>query len=57
VDFLQKIDNLIEAEATKTAVLPVLSVQGPFYHGEHGAAGGLISVIVMFTSMKKKKTN
>jgi lipopolysaccharide export system permease protein len=54
VDFLQKIDNFIEAKATKAAVLLYFVYKAPFIMVNMVPAAVLISVIILFTSMKKK---
>jgi lipopolysaccharide export system permease protein len=54
VDFLQRIDNFIEAKATKAAVLLYFLYKAPFIMVNMVPAAVLISVIILFTSMKKK---
>jgi lipopolysaccharide export system permease protein len=54
VDFLQKIDNFIEAKTTKAAVLLYFLYKAPFVLVNMVPAAVLISVIILFTSMKKK---
>jgi len=54
VDFLQKIDNFIEAKATKGAVLLYFLYKAPFIAVNMVSPAVLISVIIFFTSMKKK---
>jgi lipopolysaccharide export system permease protein len=54
VDFLQKIDNFMEAKATKAAVLLYFIYKAPFILVNMVPAAVLISVILVFTSMKKK---
>jgi len=54
VDFLQKIDNFIEAKATKGAVLLYFLYKAPFIAVNMVSPAVLISVIILFTSMKKK---
>ncbi|MCU0594571.1 MAG: LPS export ABC transporter permease LptG [Desulfobacterota bacterium] len=54
VDFLQKIDNFMEAKATKAAVLLYFVYKAPFIVVNMVPAAVLISVIILFTSMKKK---
>jgi lipopolysaccharide export system permease protein len=54
VDFLQKIDNFIEAKATKSAVLIYFMYKAPFIVVNMVPPAVLISVIILFTSMKKK---
>ena len=54
VDFLQKIDNFMEAKATKAAVLLYFVYKAPFIMVNMVPPAVLISVIIMFTSMKKK---
>jgi lipopolysaccharide export system permease protein len=54
VDFLQRIDNFIEAKATKGAVLLYFLYKAPFIMVNMVPAAVLISVIILFTSMKKK---
>ena len=54
VDFLQKIDNFIEAKATKAAVLLYFLYKVPFIMVNMVPPAVLISVIIMFSSMKKK---
>jgi len=54
VDFLQKIDNFIEAEAAKGAVLLYFLYKAPFVMVNLVPPAVLISVIILFTSMKRK---
>ncbi len=54
MDFLQKIDNFIEAKATKAAVLLYFLYKAPFILVNMVPPAVLISVIIMFSSMKKK---
>ena len=54
VDFLQKIDNFIEAKATKVAVLLYFLYKVPFVLVNMVPAAVLISAIILFTSMEKK---
>lgn len=54
VDFLQKIDNFIEAKATKSAVLLYFLYKAPFMVVNMVPPAVLISVIILFMSMKKK---
>ena len=54
VDFMQKIDNFIEAKAAKAAVLLYFLYKAPFIMVNMVPPAVLISVIVLFTSMKKK---
>jgi lipopolysaccharide export system permease protein len=54
VDFLQKIDNFIEAKATKAAVLLYFLYKAPFVMVNMVPPAVLISVIILFTSMMKK---
>jgi lipopolysaccharide export system permease protein len=54
VDFLQKIDNFMEAKATKTALLLYFLYRSPFIIVNMVPPAVLISVIILFTSMKKR---
>ncbi|MBP1738076.1 MAG: permease YjgP/YjgQ family protein [Deltaproteobacteria bacterium] len=54
VDFLQKIDNFIEAKATKAAVLLYFLYKAPFIMVNMVPPAVLISAIILFASMKKK---
>lgn len=54
VDFLQKIDNFIEAKATNAAVLLYFLYKAPFVAVNMVPPAVLISVIILFASMKKK---
>ncbi len=54
VDFLQRIDNFIEAKATKGAVLLYFLYKAPFIMVNMVPAAVLISVIILFTAMRKK---
>ena len=54
VDFLQKVDNFIEAKATKASVLLYFLYKAPFIMVNMVPPAVLISVIIMFSSMKKK---
>jgi lipopolysaccharide export system permease protein len=54
VDFLQKIDNFIEAKATKAAVLLYFLYKAPFVMVNMVPPAVLIYVIILFTSMMKK---
>lgn len=54
VDFLQKIDNFIEAKATKAAVLLYFVYKAPFIMVNMVPPAVLISVIILFTAMQKK---
>ena len=54
VDFLQKIDNFIEAKATKAAVLLYFAYKAPFMMVNMVPPAVLISVIILFAAMKKK---
>ncbi|NTV59423.1 MAG: LPS export ABC transporter permease LptG [Deltaproteobacteria bacterium] len=54
VDFLQKIDNFIEAKASKTVVLLYFLYKAPFVMVNMVPAAVLVSTILMFTSMKKR---
>jgi lipopolysaccharide export system permease protein len=54
VDFLQKIDNFMEAKATKTALLLYFLYKSPFIIVNMVPPAVLISVIILFTSMKKR---
>jgi len=54
VDFLQKIDNFIEAKASKTAALLYFLYKAPFVIVNMVPPAVIISVIILFTSMKKK---
>ena len=54
VDFLQKIDNFMEAKATKTALLLYFLYKSPFIIVNMVPPAVLISVILLFTSMKRR---
>ena len=54
VDFLQKIDNFIEAKASNTAVLLYFLYKAPFVMVNMVPAAVLVSAVLMFTSMKRK---
>ncbi len=53
IDFIQKIDNFIEANAPKTAMLAYFFYKIPFVVVQMVPVAVLISVIVMFSLMKK----
>jgi lipopolysaccharide export system permease protein len=54
VDFLQKIDNFVEANATNASVLLYFLYKAPFIMVNMVPPAVLISVIIMFSSMKKR---
>ena len=53
IDFLQKIDNFIEAEASTNVILSYFSYKIPFVVVQMIPAATLISVIIMFCLMKQ----
>jgi len=53
IDFIQKIDNFMEAEADGYAVLQFLMYKTPLIAVQMAPVAALISVIVMFSIMKK----
>jgi lipopolysaccharide export system permease protein len=53
IDFLQKIDNFVEAEASAGAMLAFLFYKVPLIAVQMAPVAALISVVVMFSFMKK----
>ena len=55
IDFLEKIDNFIAAKVSKDLILQYFLYKSPFVMVEMLPAATLISVIIMFSLMKKRK--